>query len=167
MYILFVVACSYAKSGVWQLAMNICPSDGNIMNYCSDLWYKDVQYGSVSEALTKDFVSKHVRQEQTDYIAIVRHKNKIPDAVKVWKFKSTSSLLSWFQFEKRNTVTEGGYVYVDILPTAKNLSNDPIFFVEGDLIFNYEYGDNGVRIVMQCLNHTNLLSTAMMITPTA
>ena len=148
MHILFILVCSSASSGDWQLAMNICPSDGNIMNYCNPLWHQDIQHGDESTALTKDFVSKSVRQQPANYIAIVRHKNSIPDAVKVWKFKETSSLLSWFNGDIRNTVTENGHLHEEILPNAENVSDDPIFSVDGDLIFNYEFADNGVRIVM-------------------
>ena len=118
------------------------------MNYCNPLWHQNIQYGDESTALTKDFVSKSVRQQPADYIAIVRHKNSIPDAVKVWKFKEMSSLLSWFNGDIRNTVTENGHLHEEILPNAEHLSDDPIFSGDGDLIFNYEFSDNGVRIVM-------------------
>ena len=118
------------------------------MNYCNPLWHQDIQHGDESIALTKDFVSKSVRQQPANYIAIVRHKNSIPDAVKVWKFKETSSLLSWFNGDIRNTVTENGHLHEEILPNAENVSDDPIFSEDGDLIFNYEFSDNGVRIVM-------------------
>ena len=140
----------HGRSGIWELAMNINPSDGHIANYCNNFWYKDVQYGSESGAFAKDFVSKNVRRNPVNYIAIVRHANKRPTAVKVWKFSSvdTNSLLDKFGSGKRKTVTQGGHIYQNIIKTAHNLFDDPVFSVGGDLIFNYEFADNGIRIVL-------------------
>ena len=126
--------------------MNLNPSDGNIMKYCNELWYKDLQHGNLSTALTKDYVSRSVRQLPVKYIAIIRHSNKQPDAVKVWEFNETGSLLSKFKDSERTYVTIGGHIHEEIL-TTRNFSDDPIFSTGGHLIFNYKYFNNGVRIV--------------------
>ena len=96
----------------------------------------------------EDYVDKAVRQMTAGYIAIVRHSNQRPDAVKVWKFNDTSSLLQKFVDSKRTTVTTGGHIQAKLLPTAPMPADDPIFSVNGNLIFNYEFANNGVRIVL-------------------
>ena len=148
MFAVILMAITIATPSVWKLAMNINPSDGNTMDYCNTLWYHDVQHGNTSTMLSRDFVSKSVRRIPVNRIAIVRHNIGRPDCVRVWKFKDTLSLLKWFNSGTRNTVTVGGYVYEELPTAAKNQSDDPIFSKGGNLIFNYEYTDNGVRIVM-------------------
>ena len=74
---MIIIAVDYRSA--WKLAMNINPSDGNIMNYCNTLWHHDVEYGDASTALCKDFISKSVRSIPVNRIAIVRHNNRRPD----------------------------------------------------------------------------------------
>ena len=49
--------------------------------------------------------------------------------------------------EKRQWVTTGRHIHQEILPGSQNMEDDPIFSVNGHLIFNYEYYNNGVRIL--------------------
>ena len=114
MLVIILVTVTISKPSAWKIAMNINPSDGNIMNYCNALWYHDVQYGNASTALSQDFVSKSVRNIPVNRIAIARHTNRRPDYIRVWKFKDTLLLLRWFKNGPRNTVTEGGYIYISI-----------------------------------------------------
>ena len=48
----------------------------------------------------------------------------------------------------RQIVTDGGPIQESIGVDAKNLADDPIFGVGGDLAFNWAYGNNGVRIIL-------------------
>ena len=48
----------------------------------------------------------------------------------------------------RQIVSHGGPVQESIGADAKNLADDPIFGVGGDLAFNWAYGNNGVRIIL-------------------
>ena len=48
----------------------------------------------------------------------------------------------------RDVATEGGPLQESISDKAQNLTDDPIFAVEGDLAFNWGYGNNGARIVL-------------------
>ena len=66
------VSVIIAAPSAWRLAMNINPSDGNIMNYCNTLWYHDLQHGDTSTARSQDFVSKSVRNIPVNRMAIVR-----------------------------------------------------------------------------------------------
>ena len=45
-------------------------------------------------------------------------------------------------------MTEGGPLQESISAMAKNLEDDPVFSVNGDLAFNWVYTNNGVRIVL-------------------
>ena len=112
MFAIILVTVTIAKPSTWKLAMNINPSDGNIMDYCNTLWYHDVQYGNASTALSQDFVSNSVRNIPLNRIAIARHINRRPDCIRVWKFKDILPLYRWFNSGPRNTVTEGGYIYI-------------------------------------------------------
>jgi hypothetical protein len=48
----------------------------------------------------------------------------------------------------RQIVTIGGPIQESIADDAKNLGDDPIFSVGGDLAFNWAYSDNGCRIAL-------------------
>ena len=144
---LFVVSADFR----WQLAMNLNPSDGNIMDYCNINWYTDVQYGNRETALLSDFVNKAIRNIKMSYIAIVRHTHGTPDAIKTWKLKTeTESLLQWFQKMNPGSIiaTTGGHIQKQISPSANDMSDDPIFSLDGDLALNWEYGNNGCRIAL-------------------
>ena len=48
----------------------------------------------------------------------------------------------------REVVTEGGPLQEEISDGAQDMADDPVFSVDGDLAFNWGYGNNGVRIVL-------------------
>jgi len=134
----------------WFLAMNLNPADGHIMDYTTG-WIDDVFIGHYAEALEKDYLDYFVWRHPVSFIAIVRHQNREVDAVKVFHFKNSSrSLLSRFQQMDpgREVVTMGGPLQESISKNAKNMDDDPIFSVGGDLAFNWVYTNNGHRIVM-------------------
>ena len=143
------VCCLYPTSHVttWKLAMNINPSDGNIMQYCHSNWVEDIWYKRTAPEFTSDYVNRIVRNEYMGYIAVMRHKNGIPDAVKAWKLKNKATLRSLFSSEKNRFIgTEGGDIHREIL--GANKPGDPIFSVNGNLVFNWRYADNGCRLAL-------------------
>ena len=144
--------CGKKNSGTWYLGMNINPADGHIFGYTVG-WATGVDIGSADEALTKDYLSANVWVKPANYIAIVRHQEGVVDAVKVFKFKtSAESLGTRFGLPRMNPgrqiVTSGGPIQESVSATAKNLADDPIFSVGGDLAFNWAYSDNGCRIAL-------------------
>ena len=127
--------------------MNLNPSGNHISHYCDDLWAKNVSYNTNAASLKEDFVDKKVRLLPVNSIAIVRHNNSYPDAVKIWRFKTPNiSLLSRFQSGDGSAVTEDGDIYKKIL--SSNPNDDPIFTVDGDIVLNYQYLDNGIRLML-------------------
>lgn len=81
----------------------------------------------------------------------MRHQSGVLDAVKVWKFKNPGiSLLDRFKAMDPGRViaTSGGPVQVFEARNARNMKDDPIFGVDGDLALNWGYGDNGCRIAL-------------------
>jgi len=144
-------ACnSRDEKETWFLAMNLNPADGHIMDYYTG-WDDDVFIGNYVEALKKDYLNYFVWRHPVSFIAIVRHQKGEVDAVKVFHFKERSkSLLSRFKAMDpgREIVTMGGPLQVSISENARNMDDDPIFSVGGDLAFNWAYHNNGCRIVM-------------------
>lgn len=134
----------------WQLAMNLNPSDGHIMDYTTG-WTDNDFIGTYGEALSKDFLDSDVWNSVANYVAIVRHQQGEVDAVKVFRFKRKEwSLMTRFQQMDfgRQVETEGGPIQESISRGAANMHDDPIFSVGGDLAFNWIYTDNGHRMVM-------------------
>ena len=135
---------------IWQLAMNLNPADGHLMDYTTG-WIDDVFIGTYSQALTKDFLDRVVWKHAVNYIALVRHQKGEVDAVKVFRFKEGGrSFLSRFQAMNpgREVVTEGGPLQENVSANAQNMGDDPVFSVGGDLAFNWVHADNGHIIVL-------------------
>ena len=144
--ILYVIVCVTLCTAKWRLAMNLNPSDGNKMHFCT-AWHRNVNRGSSTNALKNDFFDKKVRLSTANSIAIVRHNSSYPDAVKIWRFKTPNvSLLSKFYSVDGSAVTEGGDIYRKIL--SPDPEDDPIFTVDGDIVLNYRYLDNGIRLML-------------------
>ena len=71
--------------------------------------------------------------------------------MKVFELREWGRSLSyWFmQMDPgRMIVSRGGPVFKSISPTARDMDDDPIFSLGGDLAFNWAYNNNGARIVM-------------------
>lgn len=142
--------CREVRHSTWHLGMNLNPSDGHVMDYTTG-WAKDSFIGTYGEALTKDYLNPKVWKHPVEYIAVVRHQQGWIDAVKVFRFKRGGrSLLSRFQAMNpgRDVVTEGGPIQESVSVNARNMDNDPIFSVGGDLAFNWAYSNNGARIAL-------------------
>ena len=146
------IATVIGEGAVWELAMNLNSSDGHVMSYCEELWYTDTDYGQENQALVNDYVSKEVRRKPANYIAIVRHNNHLPNAVKVWKFKEfNKTLLAWFKESSRMKASEANETQTQIAENAENLTDDPILSKPGKLVLNWKYSDNGCRITVDGL----------------
>ena len=126
--------------------MNFKPSGEHIIHYC-DLWDENISYNKYEASLIEDFIDKNVRLLPVNYIAIVRHNSSFPDAVKIWRFKTPNiSLLTRFQNSESSVVTEGEAIYRKIL--SPDPGDDPIFTVDGDIVLNYRYLNNGIRLML-------------------
>ena len=85
-----------------------------------------------------------------NHIAIMRHNDGVCQAYKAWTFTtSATSLVTRFQTANRTRVTSGGPVAQNVPSSLPNLALDPIFGdANGDLYFNFGYGNNGARIAV-------------------
>ena len=143
--LVLLLSQSWYSSGTWRLAMNLDPNDGHTMHYCTG-WHEDIQHGDSSNAFVSDYICKDVRHLPINYIAICRHYNGEIQALKIWRFKEPNrSLLSRFQDMdpgRVNATDNQIYAYI----TGSDPPYDPIFSNEGALVFNWVYGNNGIRI---------------------
>ena len=106
--------------------------------------------------MNKDFLNSYVWQQPFGYITIARHVNGQCTMSKTWELlEKTKSLHQWFTTNPgRLYVTGDGsvndnHISSDIPSSAEGLSGtwrDPIFGSDGGLVFNWHYGDNGVRL---------------------
>ena len=111
------------------------------MYYCGE-WDKNVSIGTPTSAFIADFIDSKVRLMPARYIAIVRHSVGKGNAVKVWKLKDpTKNLLELFQTSENTATTDEVYSH-----KTTSFANDPIFSVNGNLIFNWRISDNGIRL---------------------
>ena len=54
----------------WNLAMNLNPSDGHIMDYTTG-WIDDSFIGTHAEALSKDYLNRFIWRHPVSYIAML------------------------------------------------------------------------------------------------
>ena len=94
-------------------------------------------------------------KKKAKFIAIGRHDGNNLEAVKVWKLiVDNKSLHQYFETTNpgREIVTEGGHIQfrqVENLKITSPRGNwDPIFGIGGNLVFNWWYSNNGVRICL-------------------
>ena len=159
MILLFMLLLSGTQAE-WLLAMNLNPNDSHIMHYCK-YWHQNAALGSTITALTQDFIDKDVRNMPANFIAIVRHKGGMPDAVKVWEFNEKGkSLLERFQMMNPGRViaSNGGHIFHKLITpnvadngirySSRKTAYDPLFDRNGDIALNWRYFDNGCRITL-------------------
>jgi len=137
----------------WQLAFNIHPSDGHNFGYGSDAWDNEKDLGTVKTAFGADYKNYDVTNKVANFIAIVRHQNGVCEAARVWEFKHVGKpLRDYLDVKKssRHMATKAHYLSNYTPNDMKNKKTDPIFAVDGGLVFNWWYGgpkgNNGVRI---------------------
>jgi len=134
----------------WKLAMNIHPSDGHNFGWGAE-WDEGTNVGTEANAFSKDYLDSAVWRTKVGSIAIARHQNSACEAVKVWKLKDSSkSMLQYFDLgqTKRQIITEGGPHHQHITAGMAGQAKDVIFGVDGDLAVNWQYSNNGARIVL-------------------
>jgi len=133
----------------WKLAFNINGGDGHNFGYAAEAWQDDKDVGTDTNAFSADYKSYDVTHEAANFIAIVRHQDGVCDAARVWEFlKVGNSLQSYLDphSTSRLVATYDHNTYSWISPTMVAQNKDPIFNVDGALVFNWRYSDNGVRI---------------------
>jgi len=149
--LLLAVKCTagYEDGMDWKLAFNINPADGHSFGYGVKAWEDDSNVGTDENAFSADYKNYNATLETANFIAIVRHQNGTCEAARVWKFlKSGKTLRDYLDISQtsRYIATQDPHSYSYISPTLKNKDKDPIFSVEGALVFNWWHADNGVRI---------------------
>ena len=136
----------------WTLGMNIHASDGNNLGWGSDLWDSGAGFGDSGTALQSDYVGADAWNMAARYIAIARHQDGQCEAVSVWPLvENDKSMKEYFDLSITDRIigTDGGYIYQYISPVMAEANNDPIFGEDGDLAFNWWYGNNGTRIALE------------------
>jgi len=139
------------EASVWQLGMNINPSDGHDFGYRAE-WDEEVDVGSTDAALSADYLSRAVWTKTIGHVAIARHNSGQCEAVKVWHLKaSDQSMLQYFQSLNpgRMIVSDGVvFSFINESVTLPDHGADPIFGVDGELAFNWWYSNNGARLAL-------------------
>jgi len=133
----------------WKLAFNIHASDGHNFGYSQNAWEDDLNVGSDKRAFTADYKNYDATLKIANYIAIVRHQKGVCDAAKVWKFLSPGKTLEEYLDSKKSSrlqPTSANHIWEYKSPEMMSGKYDPIFSVNGKLVFNWLYRDNGVRI---------------------
>jgi len=143
----FVVG--YSDGMKWKLAFNIHPADGHNFGYGAKAWEDDSDVGSDRNAFSADYKNDDVTRETANFIAIVRHQQGVCEAARVWEFLQSGKTLHHYldlSQTSRHIATHPNYNFSDISPTMKDKDKDPIFAVNGALVFNWWHSNNGVRI---------------------
>ena len=148
------------KQKSWKLAANINPCDGGKFGYGGP-WSKGENVGNFTAAFRKDYLNDTIWREPLGYITIARHNNGTCVMSKTWKLKDNHrSLYSYFStYPGRIYATGDGSVTdthtsSDLPESPENIEGwlgswqDPIFGANGGLVFNWCYGNNGVRIAV-------------------
>jgi len=138
----------YADHFAWKLALNINPDDGHNFGYGASAWDDEKDVGNKSTAFTADYKSYDVALETANFIAIVRHQDGVCDAAKVWEFLAVGKTLHEYMNIKKTSrlVATSNSTYTYISPNMANKDTDPIFAVDGALVFNWWHGNDGTRI---------------------
>jgi len=140
---------AYSEGIHWKLAFNIHASDGHNFGYGAKAWDDDSDVGSDARAFKADYKNYDVTTEIANYLAIVRHQNGKCEAARVWKFLTPGKTLnSYLDTDKtsRLKATYNNYTYSYVSKTMEGRDMDPIFTVDGGLVFNWWYSNNGARI---------------------
>ena len=126
------------------------------MGYSQAAWEGTTDLGNNAMALKADYANKTVYETTSNYVAIARHDiagSMICQAAKVWKWTTADSTFkSHFTGTNYGTsltsaTSEETYSYV---PSGlENKDKDPFFGnLAGNLVINYRYSNNGVRVVV-------------------
>jgi len=133
----------------WKLAFNIHASDGHNFGYGSKAWDDKNDLGSSATAFSADYKDYDATIETANFIAIVRHQNGVCEAARVWEFLQVGKTLRNYLDVKQSSrlkATKDRSIYSYIMKGMKHMKSDPIFAVDGGLVFNWWYSNNGARI---------------------
>jgi len=147
--LIFKSTTGYEDGVHWKLAFNINAADGHNFGYGASAWDDDSDVGSDATAFTADYKNSDVTYETANFIAIVRHQDGVCEAARVWKFLTVGKTLNTYldtDKTSRFKATQDNYIYSYISDTMQGKDQDPIFAVDGGLVFNWQYSNNGVRI---------------------
>jgi len=140
---------AYSYGVNWKLAFNINAADGHNFGYGAKAWDDDTDVGNDAAAFTADYKNYDVTIETANYLAIVRHQNGVCEAARVWKFRTLGKTLnSYLDTDKtsRLKATYDNYTFSYVPDSLKGRDKDPIFAVDGGIVFNWWYSNNGARI---------------------
>jgi len=146
--LIFKFTVGYPDGFHWKLALNIHASDGHNFGYGADVWDHNVDVGTEAAAFTADYKSYRVTLETANSIAIVRHQNGMCEAARVWEFlEEGKTLYDYFDLNQTNRLvaTKAHWTSSYTSPTMVDKDKDPIFAVDGALVFNW-WSRDGTRI---------------------
>jgi len=139
----------YPDHFTWKLAININPEDGHNFGFSASAWDDENDLGKNTTAFSADYKSYDVALETANFIAIVRHQDGVCEAARVWKFLAVGKTLHEYMNIKKSlrlVATYGNYTYTYMSASMANKDKDPIFAVDGALVFNWVASNDGVRI---------------------
>jgi len=138
----------YADDFAWKLALNINPDDGHNFGYGASAWDDENDVGNTTTAFTADYKNYDVALETANFIAIVRHQDGVCDAARVWEFLTAGKTLHEYMNIKKTSrlVATHSSTSTYISPNMANKDMDPIFAVDGALVFNWWHSNDGTRI---------------------
>jgi len=139
----------YSDHIAWKLALNINPDDGHNFGYGASAWDDDNDLGNKTTAFTADYKSYDVALETANFIAIARHQDGVCEAARVWEFLAVGKTLHEYMSIKKTSrlvATADNSTYTYISPNMASKDKDPIFAVDGALVFNWWSQNDGVRM---------------------
>jgi len=145
----FKFTAGYSDGFHWKLAINIHASDGHNFGYGSDDWDHKVDVGTKAAAFKADYKNYRVTLQTANSIAIVRHQNGVCEAARVWEFLANGkTLYDYFDLKQtqRLVATKSNWTSSYISPAMVDKHKDPIFAIDGALVFNWWASNDGTRI---------------------
>jgi len=138
----------YSDGFAWKLALNINPADGHNFGYGASAWDDENDVGNNTTAFTADYKSFDVALETANSIAIVRHQDGVCEAARVWEFKAVGQTLHEYMNIGKTSRLVATYnsTFTYISSNMANQESDPIFAVDGALVFNWWQNNDCVRI---------------------
>lgn len=147
--LLLKFTAGFTDGSQWKLAFNIHASDGHNFGYGAQAWEDENDVGSDATAFVADYKNYDVTIDIANFIAIVRHQDGLCEAARVWKFVNIGKTLHEYLDTDQTLRLKATYnhsIHSFISDSIKDKENDPIFSVDGGLVFNWHFGNNGVRI---------------------
>jgi len=149
LFLTFELTAGYSDGFCWKLALNINPADGHNFGYGASAWVDEKDIGNNNTAFTADYKSYDVTLETANSIAIVRHQDGVCEAARVWEFKAVGQTFHEYMDIKKTSRLVATYnsTFTYMSYNMANQERDPIFGVDGALVFNWWSGTtDGVRI---------------------